>query len=734
MSQEIHIPGFELLDKIGKGGRGTVYRAHQLSLDRLVAVKILGPTLATDAEYTANFLQEARAVAKLSHPNIVQAIEAGNHEGVWFFVMELVEGGSLLERLERTGPMLEPEAIEVAVQVAQALDFAWSQAGLIHRDIKPANILVTPHGQAKLADLGLAIRHGSQKEARGYIEGTPQYCAPEQCRGEPNLDTRTDLYALGATLYHLVCGRPPFDGDDPAKVMTLQITHPVEPPRFLNPNLSPEFEALILKLLAKDPADRFQSPTELMETIQQMRAPQPKPQPEPQPTATPLVPVAVATLAPRRTWLRLERAALVVGGVTLAAAAVVVLHPEWVRSQWGTASKAQGAFHQMADTVTRLTRIRPLPDKTAAPPSPTVQHLPATNVVPAASTQTASAPSQETMLQRVLNVFPRIRFTPPSATSPTLQAPHTNAISRLVATLTTARSRSLQQLVAPQKIPAPPPAPAASALLVAQLTPSPAAPAAPPPAPAATPTPPAQPAPPVQAAPATAPTPAPQPVTPKTTTVQPTPAPSAPSPAPPAVQPPATNLVLASLKAPDATSTSAEKQTVLQRAKLTPMPLLPEITFRNVPISMMVQRFFKRKQTAVDAAPIPIYGDGRNYYLETISLRITLQNLSPQTLTNVTVRWVIAKRPVTRDLTAKNVFLGAEEKLVFKPIEQRIIETTPIEVGGVMSWFVGRASGEMIRGHGIQVMIGTNCVIEERSPSNLKISFTRYQPVPKPAP
>ncbi|MBI5393774.1 MAG: serine/threonine protein kinase, partial [Verrucomicrobia bacterium] len=464
MDQEIHIPGFELLDKIGEGGRGVVYRAHQLSLDRLVAVKILGPTLATDAEYTASFLQEARAVAKLSHPNIVQAIEAGDHEGVWFFVMELVEGGSLEDRVLRTGPMSEQEAIEVAFQVAQALDFAWSQAGLIHRDIKPANILATPDGRAKLADLGLAMRHGSQKEAPGYTEGTPQYCAPEQCRGEPNLDTRTDLYALGATLYHLVCGRPPFDGDEPAKVMTLQITHPVEPPRFLNPNLSPEFEAMILKLLAKDPADRFQSPAELMGEIQRMRTPLPEPQPElqpePQPTAKPLVPVAVATLAPQRTWLRLGRAALIGGGLMLlAAAAVVGSRPEWVRGRGQGTSKAQGALQQMADAVARFAGVLPLPNKTAAP-----------------STQTASAgPSQETMLQRVLNAFQKIRFTPPSATSPTLQAPHTHAISRLVATLTTIWSRSLQQLVAPQKIPAPPPAPAvaAPALLVAQLKSSP---------------------------------------------------------------------------------------------------------------------------------------------------------------------------------------------------------------------------------------------------------------------
>lgn len=268
------IPGYEILAKIGEGGRGTVYRARQLSLDRLVAVKILAPELASDAEYTSKFLQEARAAAKLSHPNIVQAIEAGVHHGIWYFVMELVESGSLHERLVNAGKSSEQETLDVARQMAEALDFAWRRAHLVHRDIKPANILLTPEGYTKLADLGLAQRHGAPAEKTGFTEGTPQYCAPEQCRGETNLDIRTDLYSLGATLYHLICGRPPFDGDNPAVVMGKQITDPPPPPRGLNPQISPALEAIILKLLAKDRAQRFQSPDELLKELDRLQAPQ----------------------------------------------------------------------------------------------------------------------------------------------------------------------------------------------------------------------------------------------------------------------------------------------------------------------------------------------------------------------------------------------------------------------------------------------------------------------------
>ncbi|MCX6907794.1 MAG: serine/threonine-protein kinase [Verrucomicrobia bacterium] len=364
------IPGYEILAKIGEGGRGTVYRARQLSLDRLVAVKILAPELASDAEYTSKFLQEARAAAKLSHPNIVQAIEAGVHNGIWYFVMELVESGSLHERLVNAGKFSEQETLDVARQMAEALDFAWRRAHLVHRDIKPANILLTTEGHTKLADLGLAQRHGTPAEKTGFTEGTPQYCAPEQCRGEANLDIRTDLYSLGATLYHLICGRPPFDGDNPAVVMGKQITDPPPPPLSLNPQISPALEAIILKLLAKDRAQRFQSPAELLKELDRLQTPQ---RPEP---------ATAALAADRRRFVALVAAGmlglvlLVVGAVAFFKGPASGGHAKpaakarsRLAQQTSGALRAPAAFTATQQTAAIIPQPAP-PPAASAPPAP----------------------------------------------------------------------------------------------------------------------------------------------------------------------------------------------------------------------------------------------------------------------------------------------------------------------------------------------------------------------------
>jgi serine/threonine-protein kinase len=366
------IPGYEILAKIGEGGRGTVYRARQLSLDRLVAVKILAPELASDAEYTSKFLQEARAAAKLSHPNIVQAIEAGVHHDIWYFVMELVESGSLHERVTSVGKFSEQETLDVAQQMAQALDFAWRRAHLIHRDIKPANILLSSDGRSKLADLGLAQRHGAPADKSGFTEGTPQYCAPEQCRGEPNLDIRTDLYSLGATLYHLICGRPPFDGDNPAVVMGKQITDSPTPPHSLNPQISPALEAVILKLLAKDPAQRFQSPADLLKELDHLLAPQ---------RAEP--PVAALANTGRRRIVALG-SAIALAVVIVIGGAVALFKGQApsgktkaaTKSKSGIARKTPGVLHAPATSISTqgtaaLTPQPPPPvPATSAPPPP----------------------------------------------------------------------------------------------------------------------------------------------------------------------------------------------------------------------------------------------------------------------------------------------------------------------------------------------------------------------------
>jgi len=192
-----------------------------------------------------------------------------------------------------------------------------------------------------------------------------------------------------------------------------------------------------------------------------------------------------------------------------------------------------------------------------------------------------------------------------------------------------------------------------------------------------------------------------------------------------------TNMVVASLAAGAGPSTSALKRVVIRPAKAVAPPVLPEATLQNAPINLEVQRVFRRKDIA-DGSARGV--DARSNYLEITSLRIILQNLSPQSFTNVTVRWAIVKRAVGRSRTAKDVCLGAVEKLSFKPIEKKVIETPPVEAGGVMSTLIGRAYGEMIKGHGVQVFVGTNCVAEETLPTSLKISYKDLQPVPKLAP
>jgi serine/threonine-protein kinase len=221
------IPGYQLLGKLGKGAMATVYKAKQTSLDRIVAVKVLPKRSSENIEFVERFYKEGKAAAKLAHNNIVQAIDVGSTpDGFHYFVMEYVEGKTLYDVMQpppigEGRAFSEQEALDIAIQIADALHHA-HQRGLIHRDVKPKNILLTPQGTAKLTDLGLA-RAADDKEAAeseaGKAYGTPYYISPEQIRGDVDIDFRADLYSLGATLYHMVTGRTPFDGETPSAVM-----------------------------------------------------------------------------------------------------------------------------------------------------------------------------------------------------------------------------------------------------------------------------------------------------------------------------------------------------------------------------------------------------------------------------------------------------------------------------------------------------------------------------------
>jgi len=271
------IPGYRVLEKLGSGAMAHVFKGKQLSLDRLVAIKVLPRQLSENAEYVERFYKEGKAAAKLNHPNIVQAIDVGEAGGFHYFVMEYVEGHTLHDELLAHKVFSEKEALRVIIQVAKALEHAHAQ-GLIHRDVKPKNIMITKDGTVKLADMGLvraiSDAQAAQKEA-GRAFGTPYYISPEQIRGELDIDFRADIYSLGATLYHLVTGRVPFDGPSPQAVMMKHLKEPLVPPDHINTSLSAGTGEVVEVMMAKDRDRRYMSTSDLLLDLEAITAGQP---------------------------------------------------------------------------------------------------------------------------------------------------------------------------------------------------------------------------------------------------------------------------------------------------------------------------------------------------------------------------------------------------------------------------------------------------------------------------
>ncbi|NRA95759.1 MAG: serine/threonine protein kinase [Planctomycetes bacterium] len=269
---QFRIPGYKLLKRLGRGSMGTVYKARQLNLDRLVAIKVLASFLSENAAFVKRFLKEARVIGKLNHPNIVQGFDAGDVDGTYYFAMEYCSGPTLLTILERGGALDQDRAINIVSQVARALDHAVTQ-GLIHRDVKPDNIMIVQGGVAKLCDLGLAkdVSRGSGSTEKGATLGTPNYISPEQARGDAHVDIRSDLYSLGATLYHMVTGVPPFDGPNPTVIMVKHLNEPPLPPRVRSRDVDARLQPIIIKMLAKNPDDRYQTPSELLAQLDDLR-------------------------------------------------------------------------------------------------------------------------------------------------------------------------------------------------------------------------------------------------------------------------------------------------------------------------------------------------------------------------------------------------------------------------------------------------------------------------------
>ena len=269
-----HIPGYQILDKIGAGAMAVVYKAKQLSLNRIVAIKVLPKRFTQNPEYVERFYKEGQAAGKLNNQHIVQAVDVGEAGGYHYFVMEFVEGKTLYDDLSKGKVFGEQEAIDIVIQVAEALKHAHS-VGLIHRDVKPKNIMINKENIVKLADMGLA-RETTDIEAakteKGKAYGTPYYISPEQIRGEMDIDERADIYGLGATFYHLVTGRVPYMAEDPVEVMKKHLRDELIPPDHINTSLSSGVSEVIEVMMAKDKAERYSNIDELMSDLKAVRA------------------------------------------------------------------------------------------------------------------------------------------------------------------------------------------------------------------------------------------------------------------------------------------------------------------------------------------------------------------------------------------------------------------------------------------------------------------------------
>ncbi|MEA3339959.1 MAG: protein kinase, partial [Chloroflexota bacterium] len=263
---------YRVLEPLGRGGMARVYRAYHPQLDRYVAIKVLRSDLVEEGEFLPRFRREARAVAALRHPNIVQVFDSDARDNIYYIVLELLEGDTLKTRLNdyRTRSESIPlgEMARVLLDVLDGLAYAHSE-GMIHRDIKPANILLTKHGQAVIADFGIArIVGGTRHTMSGALLGTLDYMAPEQgMKGQS--DARSDIYSLGIVLYEMLTQRTPFEADTPLAVLLKHVNDPLPLPRKIDPTIPESFERIVLKSLSKEPDDRYQSAEEMAQALRQ---------------------------------------------------------------------------------------------------------------------------------------------------------------------------------------------------------------------------------------------------------------------------------------------------------------------------------------------------------------------------------------------------------------------------------------------------------------------------------
>lgn len=266
------IGNYKIIERLGRGGMATVYKAHEKSLNRMVALKLLSPQLAENTEFIKRFEREAQAAASLNHPNIVQVYAISQEEGTHYFAMELIKGKSLSQIIHEEGPLPLERAVPIIKQVAEALKAA-HRIGLVHRDIKPSNIMINQDGMVKVTDFGIAYVSSAETKLtqEGSIIGTPEYLSPEQCESKP-VDGRSDIYSLGVTLYECLSGKTPYTADTPVSMLMKIMKGSFTPLNQVNPDVPNQAQQVVEKMMHNNIDQRYQNIEELMNALTSLQA------------------------------------------------------------------------------------------------------------------------------------------------------------------------------------------------------------------------------------------------------------------------------------------------------------------------------------------------------------------------------------------------------------------------------------------------------------------------------
>ncbi len=396
---------YQVVEEIGRGGMGAVYKGHDPLLDRAVAIKLLAPHLVWEKDFVERFLREARGAARLRHPNIIEIHDVGQDGSNYFFVMTYLPGPSLKDLILQKKRLTPAEALPILHQLADALDYAHSK-GLVHRDVKPANVMFDERGQAVLMDFGIVkAAQESKLTATGASIGTPHYMAPEQVQGT-GVDARTDEYALGIIAFEMLTGRVPFDGDTTTAILFKQVHEPPPSVTACCPDLPPAIEAVLNRVMIKSPAERYASCREFVGALEQALGqpatqpvtvpqpvpppiavtqpfktptePKPKPQPAPRPVVPPLLLAGVGIVA-------LVLVALIVVAVSRGGGSAQVTTPTAIAAIQPTSAPANTVIPAATQTPAPTNTLVPSATPTRQPtetPSPTNTPLPGIVVVP----------------------------------------------------------------------------------------------------------------------------------------------------------------------------------------------------------------------------------------------------------------------------------------------------------------------------------------------------------------